>query len=573
MSNRTNDYDTDDSSPLMIHSRKRRKTNKLTEDEITNRSTLFFADFYGDKKKDDSSISDVDDKDYTDDIHTFPKRRLDSWTTAMSSKELYELKEEKMVEYNDRFEKAVDILAKKDITTKTILELDNVTDNERAELIEKLLILMELEDTDFREYISFRNELVKLIHSYQKSNIDLKTRSEIQETRDRLDKYSYTNIDIEQKILTLPVEDDYYKKYIYDKYKMLKDMNPSDNEYYKLKEWIENVIDIPFNEIKMLKIHENDSYKNPDLLAEYLKHIIDTLDKHLFGMTKPKEELLFILNHKIKNPNAQHNILALVGPPGTGKTALIIALCEALDLPSFQISLGGENDASSLKGHGYTYEGARPGQIVTALQKMKCKNGIIYLDEFDKLQKSEHAKEVMGALLHILDFTQNKMFRDKYLPELPIDLSNILFILSLNDINHIDPVLRNRIEFITINDYSNEDKHKIVKNYLIPKISKEFGFTCNITTLDVRFPFKFGGTFIRSDFEINDSVITHLINITDKKEGIRDLERNIRSIFRKLDMLKTIHASKKHTIKISFDIKNFKLPITITTSIIDMLLK
>jgi|APSaa5957512622_1039677.scaffolds.fasta_scaffold30772_1 ATP-dependent Lon protease len=557
MSKKSIDYESDDSSPLIIHSRKRRKINKLSENEITKRSTLFFEDFYDKKNNDDSDISDITtDKDYTeiDDTITSPKKRLESWTKSMTSKELYKLTEEETVEYNDRFEKVTNILAKKDITTKTILELSNITDDERSELMEKLLILMELEETDFREYISYRNELIKQIHSYQKNNIDIETRNKIQEIKNRLEKYNYTDIDIEQKILTLQVEDDYYIKYIYDKYKMLKDMNPSDNEYYKLKEWVENVVSVPFDGIKMLKIHENNSYKNPDLLAGYLKHVMDTLDKHLYGMNKSKEELLFMLNHKIKNPDSQHNILALVGPPGTGKTALILALCEALELPSFQISLGGENDASSLKGHSYTYEGARPGQIVTALQKMKCKNGIIYLDEFDKLQKSEHSKEVMGALLHILDFTQNKKFRDRYLPELPIDLSNIWFILSLNDIDHIDPVLRNRIEFIMVNDYTIDEKQEIVKNYLIPKISKEFNFS-------------------KTDFTIDDIIITHLINITEKKEGIRDLERNIRSIFRKLDMLKTIHASTKHIFKLSFDVKHFKIPVTITAKIIDVLLK
>lgn len=564
MSNNPNECDTDDSSPIISHHRKRRKRTKLTDKEISKRSSLLFENFYETTKEDsvvsDNNSDDISDNDSDEDYHDNPcynkppKRRLESWTTTMSSKELYKLTEEEMIEMNDKFEKVTDILAKKDVTTKMILDLENITDIERSELMEKLLILMELEETDFREYISYRNELIKQIHSYQKSNIDLETRNKIQEIKDRLEKYNYSNIEIEQKILTLQVDDDYYIKYIYDKYKMLKDMNQTDNEYYKLKEWIENVVNIPFNDIKTLKIHENDSYKNPNLLAGYLKHVMDTLNKRLYGMTKSKEELLFMLNHKIKNQEARHNILALVGPPGTGKTALILALCEALELPSFQISLGGENDSSSLKGHSYTYEGARPGQIVTALQQMKCRNGIIYLDEFDKLQKSEHAKEVMGALLHILDFTQNKRFRDRYLPELPIDLSNIWFILSLNDINHIDPVLRNRIEFIIINDYDICDKQVIVKEYLIPKISKEFNFTVD-------------------DFGIDDTVITYIINITDKKEGIRDLERNIRSIFRKLDMLRTIHASTKHIIKLSFDIRRFKIPIIITTNIIDMLLK
>jgi ATP-dependent Lon protease len=447
------------------------------------------------------------------------------------------------------YNKAKKALITKSIQITDILKLTNITNEERINLLEKYAIMQSL-DGDLSEYLKYRDELGSIINNYKTRLVSFDELMSIQKKKEELKKINLNSDDIEKKILKLDI--DYYSQaQIYQKFIKLSSMSPMDSEYHKLKDWINTVIDIPFTTIKPTTLNNTDTHINL-----ILTEIKQKLDNEIYGMEQIKEELLLILNHRLSNPNASDHSIALIGPPGVGKTKIVRTLASILSLPFEQISMGGINDGSFLDGHSYTYEGSRPGKIVESLKKLECKNGILFFDEVDKIGHSSRSQEVSNQLLHITDFTQNTIFCDKYLPELPIDLSKIWFIFSLNDENLMDPILKNRMNLIKIPGYSVKDKIQIINKFLIPEITKSLSMD-------------------QTQIILTDEIKVHIINKCSQEEGIRDLKRAIESLFRKLDILcKSILPDGTFgSFKLSFSIKNFKLPYTLNFQDINLLLK
>lgn len=438
-------------------------------------------------------------------------------------------------------EKLKEILMGRMVKVEDIYNLKNITSEQKASLIEKYLKHVTTIDID--DFIKGREDMKKLISQYEKADL-----GELQKNEDEHKKIDdiFTNpITLEKRILSLDLENK-YKKIIFEKYKQLTITSSSSDTYSKLKEWIEHAVKIPYNTIHQM---------NPDdkPISEYLANVKKVLDEKLFGMETAKEEILMVINNKLRNPNSFRNTIALVGSPGTGKTALIIALCEALNLPYSQISLGGKHDVSYFVGHSYTYEGSRPGKIVSSLQQMGCKNGILFFDEFDKLGVREGKSGVSDLLLHVTDFTQNSQFNDEYIADIPVDLSKVWFIFSLNNIEKVEPILRNRMTFIQVPNYNDVEKKTIVKKYIIPKCLKQFGFNAD-------------------EIEFSDEVIEYIISNTKKEDGVREIERSILEIFKRSNMLRTIHAVAGSAMKVSFDIPEFQIPMKLTKDHIDKLM-
>ena len=192
----------------------------------------------------------------------------------------------------------------------------------------------------------------------------------------------------------------------------------------------------------------------------------------------------------------------------THNTAIAKALSKCLDIPFSQVNFGGINNSEFLLGHDYTYIGSRPGEITRCLSRMGTKNGILFFDEFDK---ASERKEIMSTLLHITDFSQNNEFRDNYFPELYQDLSNIWFIYSMNELPK-DPAMLDRLEIIKVDDYDYEDKKIILKDYILPKFTKELG--------------------IQDDFIIEEKAFQKLIGL--EKSGVRQLERSVTLLVEKI---------------------------------------
>lgn len=239
----------------------------------------------------------------------------------------------------------------------------------------------------------------------------------------------------------------------------------------------------------------------------------ELLDKEHYGMEEVKDRILeFVAVGKLRN-SVKEKILLLHGPPGVGKTTLAESIARALDRKYDRISLGGESDSSILKGTRRTYIGAYPGKIVTALKKCGTENCVIILDEVDKLGQRGQFSDPQSNLLEILDPAQNKSFIDNYL-DYSIDLSNVLFICTANDLSPISAPLLDRMDVITLNSYTGQEKKKILEKYLMPKVIKEAG-------LD---------QFDKKTFAFEEGIVEKIINDYCREPGVRSLERQLKKV-------------------------------------------
>ena len=238
----------------------------------------------------------------------------------------------------------------------------------------------------------------------------------------------------------------------------------------------------------------------------------EILDNDHDGLKKVKERILEFVAVKQFSPDVKNQIICLVGPPGVGKTSVAASVARALKRSYARVSLGGMHDEAEIRGHRKTYVGAMPGRIVTALINAKVENPVIVLDEIDKMA-SNFRGDPTSALLEVLDPEQNKCFRDNFM-EIPIDLSDALFIATANSYEGIPAPLLDRMEIIELSTYTDTEKLSIAKNHLIPKQLKRNGITKRM-------------------FKITDAGINELIKSYTKEAGVRSLEREIASLIRK----------------------------------------
>jgi len=227
-------------------------------------------------------------------------------------------------------------------------------------------------------------------------------------------------------------------------------------------------------------------------------------------------------------------------------------LAKALDRPFASFSLSGMSDESYLSGFAHTYEGSDYGRICRMLTETGCMNPIIFMDELDKIDTTRHGSSVVNKIMEIIDFSQNHEYEDMYFGNIKIDLSRVLFVFSLNHIDMIDPILRDRLEVIKVKGFEPKEKVRILKDYIIPKELKEIG----LNEKDIIFP---------------DNIISFIIRKIRKEEGVREGKRAIQIIIRKINLLQYVNNIKRDK-KFSYYSKNVTLPITITEKLVNKLL-
>jgi ATP-dependent Lon protease len=342
-----------------------------------------------------------------------------------------------------------------------------------------------------------------------------------------------------------------YKALAFHKVNSLGDMDPGSGEYYKMKNWVDTFMKLPFGNYAKLPITIDDGQEK---CHEFMANGKATLDSAVYGLNDAKMQVMQMMGQWIANPSAMGTAIAIKGPMGTGKTTLVKeGISKILNREFAFIALGGATDSSFLEGHSYTYEGSTWGKIVETLIQCKTMNPVIFFDELDKVSDTPKGEEIIGILTHLTDASQNSKFHDKYFSELDFDMSRCLFIFSYNDESAVNPILRDRMYRIQTKGYDQKEKTTIAQKYLIPAIQEQVKFTEN-------------------DITIPESTIHYLIEKhTDKEEGVRNLKRCIEVIHTKLNLYRLmIPGTNLFEEDLTLDIK---FPVTVTKDMIDKLFK
>jgi len=343
-----------------------------------------------------------------------------------------------------------------------------------------------------------------------------------------------------------------FKAIALQKLNILKNMEPGDTEYYKLKHWVDAFMRIPFNRYRSLDI-TLDSGK--EKCQEYMLNAKNKLDNCAYGLNDAKMQIMQMMGQWISNPNSMGTAIAIKGPMGTGKTTLVKeGISKIMDREFAFIALGGNSDASFLEGHSYTYEGSSCGKIVQILMECKSMNPIIYFDELDKVSDTPKGEEIIGILTHLTDTSQNSEYHDKYFSDISFDLSKCLFIFSYNDESKVNPILRDRMYRIQTKGYDTKEKMIIANDYLMPKIREQV----NMKAEEVIIP---------------DETLKYIISneaLTFKEDGVRNLKRCLEIIHTKLNLYRLIDSDNK-----MFEDMKMKVefPFTVTNEYVDTMIK
>jgi len=331
----------------------------------------------------------------------------------------------------------------------------------------------------------------------------------------------------------------------------LRYMEAGSGEFYKIKNWVDTFMRVPFNKYQSLPITIEDGVEKCHDFMENAKYILDSA---VYGLNDAKMQIMQMLGQLVTNPKAIGTAIAINGPPGTGKTSLVKeGISKILNRPFAFIALGGATDSSFLEGHSYTYEGSTWGKIVQILIDSKCMNPVIYFDELDKISDTPRGEEITGILTHLTDTSQNSQFHDKYFAEINFDLSKCLFIFSYNDESKVNPILKDRMYRIQTKGYNLKQKTVISNNYLLPKIREQVKFN-------------------DSEIIIPDETINHIIDKhCNKEDGVRNLKRCLEIIYTKLNLYRLMKPGSNlfeedMSLKVEF-------PFTVTKDIVDKLIK
>lgn len=382
------------------------------------------------------------------------------------------------------------------------------------------------------------------------NSLTLKKQKDMISIMERVSKLGVEEGDIPYKfkVLDMPITD-YMKSSIIKKINTLNDMSGDAGETHKLKNWIDGVLRIPFGKTIPLPVRIEDGNMKCN---EFMISCKKTMNNAIYGMNNAKLQIMQIIAQWIVNPNSVGNVIALKGPMGVGKTSFAKnAIAKVLNRPFEFFSLGGASDISNFVGHSYTYEGSIWGRIADCLMHAGAMNPVLYFDEVDKISDTPHGEEITSMLIHLTDRSQNTQFHDRYFSGIDFDLSQCLFVFSLNDIEKVHPILRDRMTVINCEGYNEKDKIEILKGYVWPQILDRLRFNHN-------------------DVTITDAGMTFLINEFSKEEkGVRTLIRIVETMMTRLNMLRVASAETMSEYSFYTDIQ---FPLVIDEKIIQVLL-
>ena len=541
----------DEEEKKKVESKKKKSKKKSTDFSVEDRVKVELKDwdkpYFGkilkikqkkDKKYYDIQLDEDGEEEY-EPIKNVPEKRISSIVTENESNDLMKELEMLIKAKNKGGKKAFvnkfyEMVEKKEKLDKAKKEKED--ENKKASNLKKFKKLLR-GNTALNEYKYFK----KLDTGIQK-----KIMKKLKEVND------YTKVEVPHKLslieADIPVR---YKSTAMKKLETLQWMDPGSGEYYKIKQWVDTFMKIPFNKYKNLPVSLE---SGEDKYNDFMEHAKTTLDEAVYGMDDAKMQIMQLVGQWISNPKSIGTAIAIGGPPGTGKTTLLKeGVSKILGRPFAFLALGGATDSSFLEGHSYTYEGSVWGRIVDIIINSKCMNPVIYFDELDKISNTPKGEEIVGILTHLTDTTQNDKFHDKYFSGIDFDLSKVLFIFSYNDEKKINPILKDRMYRINTDGYKKPDKCVISQKYLLPKIIKTLNFK-------------------EGDIIIPDETIGYISeNLVQDEKGVRNLKRALEIIYTKLNLYRLMKKDsklfeKETTLEVSF-------PFTVTIDIAKKLVK
>lgn len=347
-------------------------------------------------------------------------------------------------------------------------------------------------------------------------------------------------LDLKRQTFLLQAEDG-VKDQIYQKILKLQRLSPDDAEYRDTREWILKALSLPYQKMTTPPVIGKSNRE----ISAYLQEIRRKMDQELYGMVRVKEQILQIRNNQITNPQTNSCSFSLVGGVGVGKTSIARALAKALDVPCEVLSIGGASDAGLFTGSHGRFVGSSMSIILEAMARMGSSNGVLVLDEVDKLGQTPYGQQVQDSLLQILD-SSNKSFKDAFLSDFPHDISNLWIICTMNDETNLSEPLRDRLRpIIQVPSYTLEEKAIIIRRYLLPKALKNVG----LKDSDVVISDEGMKTFL--------SLLKELTQIS----GIRPIEKEIGNLVSKINFLRINSSSLE--LAVSFALPHFRLPLTL----------
>lgn len=480
---------------------------------------------------------------------TFFDRRIQNMYSEEELERLNKIIQEVEVEY------------KKDSNMISIIDIlnMNISNIEKGKLLERYHIYVnsELFSDDYVTNLEILvKEKNKIKYTDEEQRLEDKLRSHLLDTK----QYTYKDLIIKSKM-------SYHNKVIvYQKLEVMNSYETTDiAEYTKYKKWMDMLLSIPF-----------DYYIIPSLK---LNEVRETLDNNIAYMERAKDQIINlvcksqqlisdkscdIFNGKLGDSHfcdgklsGSVNAIGLEGPKGCGKTSIAKAISRALHRPLKMITLGGESDVSQLSGNNFTYIGSNCGRIIEILRETNCMNPIIFIDELDKISKTHLGKEIIGTLIHLTDTTTNNKYNyDRYFNGIQFDLSKVLFIFTYNDHKKVDKILLDRLYKIKLDNYKDNEKLHIVKQFMLNQILEEYN--------------------LKSQIEFKEDILKYLIKEC-KTKSLRELKGKLEVIISRINTLIQCKFKIKEIIKLEYaklGEKYNKFPIIVNKKEdVDLLLK
>ena len=581
MKNKVKSDETDTKNKKRIQKKNKKQEEEEEEDEEeedeeeedeeeNNKINIIFGFGGGDEDEDDDDDALEDDEDEecdSDDEKMFVKETYETGDVTEADKKAKEKKDRKIKkeqdkqarektafdsEYADLVETKrffTEKLKKKPDSKSLLKSLDDCKDS-----IKQLVKKTRSDNTkDYHKLVNAPKQKAESEMDYFKKKLSNKEQRKIMKDLEEINMHIMIDRPYRLALLQSKIPTK-YKATVMQKLNLLKSMDTCDSEYFKLKNWVDQFMRIPFGKYAILDVNMAHGL---DACQGFMDNAMKTLNECVYGLVDAKMQILQMIGQWIANPSAMGTAIALKGPMGTGKTTLAkYGISKILNRSFSLVPLGGATDEAVFVGSPYVYEGSGPGiisKILTATQEM---NPCILFDELDKVGEGEKGREIIGILTHMTDSTQNDQFHDKYFPDVDLDISRTVLLFSYNDESMVNPILKDRMYSIQTKGYNTKEKITIANDYLLPKIREQVNFK-------------------KDDIIIPDETLEYIITnagLTKSEDGVRNLKRCLEVIYTKLNLFRLVSSTSDNLFTKDIKLK-VEFPFTVTKKDVDALIK